>query len=545
MDRRTFLGLDLSTQSLKALVVDLASRRIVRHSIPYDGQLPHYGTRDGVPPSDHPTEAMVDPLMWAEALDRVLLLLKQEGLTGQIAAVSVAAQQHGSVYFNGKAAGRLRALKPGNPLHEQLAGIFSRPMAPIWMDASTGAECREISEAIGSQEVVRITGSPATERFAGPQVRKFWKQDPVAYADTAHIALISSFVTGLLIGGLAPLDCGDGLGTNLVDVGTRNWSPEMIAATAPGLGAKLPQVLDRDRDVGAVSEFLCRRYGFNPRCRVVVGTGDNPASLVGLGLVGDDSMRAVSLGTSDTYFGCAAQGVSHRRSTGHVFGTADGGLMFLICFKNGSLARDAVRARFGLDWKAFSRILLTTPPGNGGRLLLPYFTSEITPVVLHPGVRRFGGLEPDDMAGNVRAVAEAQIMSMVLHSDWAGPKPIRILVTAGGSENQGLLTLIAQVFGADVRAFEVHDSSALGAALRAAGSWLGVHGEPADLSRLHRDLTGTHSTPWIRAAREETAVYQGDNGLLEVYAACERRHLGQVSDLEQRYKRFLETYPVR
>jgi len=68
------------------------------------------------------------------------------------------------------------------------------------------------------------------------------------------------------------------------------------------------------------------------------------------------------------------------RGTGHVFGDPAGGFMALACFANGSLAREEIAHRFGLDWEAFSDAILTrTRPGNGGNLLLPYFVPEITP----------------------------------------------------------------------------------------------------------------------------------------------------------------------
>ncbi len=45
------------------------------------------------------------------------------------------------------------------------------------------------------------------------------------------------------------------------------------------------------------------------------------------------------------------------RGFGHVFGNPGGGFMSLICFVNGSLAREAVANKFGLDWPAFDRSL--------------------------------------------------------------------------------------------------------------------------------------------------------------------------------------------
>jgi xylulokinase len=468
-----FLGLDLSTQSLTALVVSPRSGVVRQLAINFDESYPRYDTRGGVPPSPDPLRVHVDPLMWVEALEDVLRRLQKEALTRRIAAVAVSAQQHGTVYLNRQAATTLAGLNPSSPLCSSLAGIFSRPSCPIWMDASTSPECGDITAALGGDaEVARLTGSVATERFAGPQIRKFWKENPEAYGRTAHIALISSFVTSLLAGCIAPVDAGDGYGTNLADIRSGTWSQAAMDAAAPGLQRRLPRLVVKDCIVGCISPYMVERFGFNPEAEVVAGSGDNPCSFAGLGLVGVSDRRAVSLGTSDTVFGYLPEPGTGDRAGGHIFGAADGGWMFLVCFKNGSLVREQVKNSYDLSWEEFSRILMETPAGNNGRVLLPYFLPEITPVVLTPGVRRFGGLPADDMRGNVRGVAEAQAMSMLLHSAWTGPRPKTVLVTAGGSENLGLLTVIAQVFGAEVRALEVKESAALGAAVRAAHALL-------------------------------------------------------------------------
>ena len=517
-----YLGLDLSTQSLTALLIDSDKGESIKHSINFDQELPHYQTQGGVPPSRDPAAALVDPLMWVEALDRLLLKLKKLDLTASIKGIGVSAQQHGSVYLNPRAANVLAGLDPNQPLHKQVQGILSRSVCPIWMDSRTGPQCAQITEALGSDHVIcRLTGSVATERFAGPQIRKFYQEAPDAYAETKHIALISSFITSLLGGKLAPLDCGDGLGTNLADVQTRQWSSLALEATAPGLASRLPILLPRDERIGRASAFLCKRYGFHPQCEVIVGTGDNPASLAGLGLIGDSETRAISLGTSDTYFGYTRRIIDEPRRFGHIFGAADGGCMFLLCFKNGSLARQQIKDEHNISWRDFSTILEVTAPGNNGRVMLPYFQPEITPRVLKAGVQRYGGLEPDDAEGNVRAVAEAQIMSMYLHSGWTGTRPRNIWVTAGGSANQGLLKLIAQVFGARVHIHDVTDSAALGAALRAAA----VNQTDSSLRELTQKWLGEMRRDVIEAAPEETAVFQGPAGLMQVYAACEAFHL--------------------
>jgi sugar (pentulose or hexulose) kinase len=147
---------------------------------------------------------------------------------------------------------------------------------------------------------------------------------------------------------------------------------------------------------------------------------------------------------------------------------------------------------------------MDTAPSNHGRVMLPYFQPEITPLVLDAGVQRYGGLDPGDTEGNIRAVAEAQVMSMYLHSGWAGELPQKILVTAGGSTNKGLLRLIAQVFGAKVRVHDVADSAALGAALRAAT----VDQADISLEELARNWLGVLDREVVQAAPEETEVFK-------------------------------------
>jgi xylulokinase len=321
------------------------------------------------------------------------------------------------------------------------------------------------------------------------------------------------------------VDAGDGYGTNLADIRSGKWSDKAVATTAPGLMKRLPRLLPKDEIVGPVSPYLANRFGFKPDTMIVVGSGDNPCSLVGLGLMGVADIHAISLGTSDTYFGYMIDLQDRENMEGHIFGAADGGFMALVCFKNGSLARETVKNWYGLSWDDFSRILLDTTPGNDGKIMLPYFLPEITPLVLEPGVRRFGGLTAEDVRGNVRAVAEAQVMAMYLHSGWIGPRPKCILVTAGGSENQGLLTIISHVFGAEVRSFEVKESAALGAAIRAAYSFLNIQGRPVAWSDLFESVVRPNTKEIIRPLPEAVNVYHRPDGLLSLYEACEKSTL--------------------
>ena len=263
----------------------------------------------------------------------------------------------------------------------------------------------------------------------GPQIRKFYKTQPDAYANTAHIMLVSSFMASLIAGKIAPIDHGDGAGMNLMDIQTRTWHAAALNATAPDLSHRLPPLAESRAIIGTVSRYFVDKYGVNPNAQALVWSGDNPNSVVGLGLI-REGLVAISLGTSDTYFGTMKNCQTDPRGEGHVFVSPTGDYMTLICFKNGSLAREAVRKSHGLDWDGFSHALQSTPPGNHGKIMLPYFEPEIVPNVLTPGVHRFD-LHKQDAAGNCRAVVEAQMMSMRLHAEWMGVRPSAIYVTGG------------------------------------------------------------------------------------------------------------------
>lgn len=487
-----YLGLDSSTQSLSALVIDTDTGQVVlNQSLNFGKDLPEFNSPSGFLEHSDANLKHSNPLMWVAALDRLLSDVKKSGFDwSTIAGISGAGQQHGSVYLK-TPIGEAAAWATGASLAEQVRPLLSRMTSPIWMDSSTNAECREIASAVGGDpRVVEISGSRAIERFTGPQIRKFWKQEPQAYEATREIQLVSSFMASLLTKSSAPIDFGDGAGMNLLDLKTLAWSKPLLDATAPGLDKKLAPPVASSTRVGAIADYFVDKYGFAAGTPVVAFTGDNPSSLVGMGAT-EPGTAVVSMGTSDTVFAAMSTPRTDPNGFGHVFGNPAGGFMCLICFANGSLAREKVATKVGLDWPAFERAILEqTKPGNGGALLLPYFVPEMTPKILNPEARAFGDADFvafRDPARAARAVVEAQALAMQRYSNWIGETPTTILATGGASRNRGILQVVADVFRARVRTLEVGNSSALGGALRAASTLSG-----APLPRLYERFAAPH-----------------------------------------------------
>ncbi|CAA6692347.1 MULTISPECIES: xylulokinase [unclassified Lentimonas] len=471
------LGLDSSTQSCSALIIDVALGTVVAEaSVNFGAQLPQYNAPSGFIPDGENGEVHSDPLMWLDALEMLLKELAAQCDLSKVTAISGAGQQHGSVYLNDQWFYEIDSLTTDQALSQQLAKTLARKTSPIWMDGSTGEECREIANVVGGDTVVCAkSGSIAIERFTGPQIRRFYKNDAAAYEQTDRIHLVSSFLCSVLIGDDAPIDTGDGAGMNLVNIDAWDWDTDLLEATAPELLKKLPPVAQGNTVAGTLSSYFTKKYGFATGVPVTIFTGDNPSSLVGMG-ASQPGKVVISLGTSDTFFAAMPNVVADPTGSGHVFGNPSAGSMSLQCFINGSLAREAVKDKFNYDWDQFSQAFANTPLGNDGNLMVPFFRPEISPRIeleapILKGSSSFENWVDADAA--IRACVEGQFLNMKLRTDWMQLQPEVIYLTGGASKNNAIAQVIADIFDAKVQRLAVSGSVALGAAMRAASNSLG------------------------------------------------------------------------
>jgi xylulokinase len=285
---------------------------------------------------------------------------------------------------------------------------------------------------------------------------------------------------------------------NLLSLSKLGWDTDLLAATAPDLGAKLLPPTAATTVQGTVSPYFFKKYGLAEDCRTALFTGDNPASLVGMGATTPGNV-VISLGTSDTFFAAMPGPKTDPNGFGHVFGNPAGGFMSLICFRNGSLAREALRDQLGLDWSAFDRdALAVTREAAGANLMLPFFGPEITPRHDFSGPVFQGSSEfKTDPALQVRALLEGQFLNMRLHSQWMEVKTERIRLTGGASKNDGIAQLVADIFQAPVERLDVLNSAALGAALIAAAA------DGRDLEALQEIFCKTSPNPLLAGAYDD------------------------------------------
>lgn len=471
----TYLGLDLSTQQLKAVVVDHNLAVLHESSVQFDNDLPEFRTYGGVVQKKEESHVVVAPtLMWVKAVDMILDKLRVCGVDfSKVAAISGCAQQHGTVYWGKGSRNQLQQLDPAKFLHEQLVTSFSVNQSPVWMDSSTTKECSLLEEiAGGPQKLAEITGSRAYERFSGPQIAKIARRRPEAYSSTERISLVSSFLASLFLGDFAPIDWSDGSGMNLLNIRTKDWDEVLLEACAPGLRDRLGKTVPSCSDIGPVSSYFVERFGFDEKCRVIAFMGDNASSLVGIRLKEGDI--ACSLGTSDTLFLWLNE--PKTAADGHVFCNPidEQAYMALLCFKNGSLTRERIRdsAAQG-SWQIFNELLESTPRGNFGNLGLYFDAQEILPFIV--GDHRFNKANDEitrysSKEVEVRALIEGQFVAKRAHAEdfgfVVGPNT-RIIATGGASANKAILQVLADVFNSPVYVSEIANSAMMGAAYQA------------------------------------------------------------------------------
>lgn len=471
---RTYLGVDLSTQTLKAGVVNDKLELLIEERISFETELPEFGTQGGaVIDSSDPRHVTAPALMWVKAFDMLMAKLITAGVDlAKVAAVSGSGQQHGTVYWRESAEETLKNLSPDATLYDQLQTAFSVNNSPIWMDSSTTEQCKELEEAVGGPErLAGITGSRAYERFSGSQIAKIYQTDPEAYDSTERISLVSSFLCSLFLGKIAPIDISDGSGMNLMDLRTKTWNKTLLDSCAPNLEDKLGQPVPSYANVGPISNYFVKKYGFNTNCQIIACTGDNPASLVGMAL--NEEWIAVSLGTSDTAFLWLKE--PKLVLDGHVLCNPvdQNAYMALLCFKNGSLTRERIRNQHaGGSWNVFNILLNSSPRGNGGNLGLYYDIQEILPFL--QGDYRYNSkgktCKFEKAEVEIRACVEGQFIAKRAYAEDLGfqvGKGSKILATGGASQNKTILQVLADVFNSPVYVLEAANSAMLGAAYQA------------------------------------------------------------------------------
>ncbi|SDD11391.1 xylulokinase [Streptomyces prasinopilosus] len=431
------VGVDTSTQSTKALVVDAATGRVVA-----SGQAPHTVTSGAGRESD--------PRQWWDALTQALRQCGQAA--HEAAAVSIGGQQHGLVTLDAH----------GEPVRPAL----------LWNDVRSAPQAHRLTEELGGTKFwAERTGSVPAASFTVTKWAWLAEHEPEAVRAARAVRLPHDYLTERLTG-QGTTDRGDASGTGWWASGTEAYDEEILAHV--GLDpALLPRVVRPGEVAGTVRES--HDLPFSKGTLVACGTGDNAAAALGLGI--RPGTPVMSLGTSGTVYT-----VSRRRPadpTGTVAGFADarGDWLPLACTLNCTLAVDRVATLLGLDREAVQ-------PGDGVTLL-PFLDGERTPNLPHAS-GLLHGLRHDTTGGQLlQAAYDGAVHSLlgaldrVLDEDADPSAPL--LLIGGGARGAAWQRTVRRLSGRPVQVPEARELVALGAAAQAAGLLTGE--DPAAVAR--------------------------------------------------------------
>ncbi|MBN2811087.1 MAG: xylulokinase [Spirochaetales bacterium] len=492
---KTVAGIDMGTQSMKVILYDYESKKIVASA---------QEAIDLIAENDGTREQKVE--WYDEALKKCFSSFSTEQ-RASIAAIGVSGHQHGFV-----------------PLDADAKPLYN---VKLWNDTSTVEECRILTDAAGGNDaVVSEVCNLMLPGFTAPKILWLKRHKPEAFARLKYIMLPHDYLNFLLTDTYT-MECGDASGTALFNGIRKQWSSRICSLVDPKLVSLLPDLTESGKAAGKVSRNAAELYGIPGDIPVSSGGGDNMMGAIGTGTV-KDGFLTMSLGTSGTLYGYSDSPLSDPEKGLSGFNSSTGGYLPLLCTMNCTVATEETRALFGLDVKEFDACAAKAPIGSEGVVFLPFFNGERTPNLPNGRASICGLSSANSSRENIaRAAMESAIFGMRIGLEAfqaLGFRAREIRIIGGGSKSPLWREIAANVMNLPVKRPASDEAAAMGAAVQALWCMKNEAGTPADIGTL----TDEHI-----AIREDGCV-QPDPAAAAAYDKAYReynRYLGALAPL--------------
>jgi xylulokinase len=455
-----FLGLDIGTSSVKAVIVDGGERVLAEASVPLETRQPRPGWSEQ------------DPEDWWQGTEAAVAELRRAtpGAFAGIAGVGLSGQMHGAVLLDAED----RVLRP----------------AILWNDGRATAECAALDALV--PDLAKIAGIIAMPGFTAPKILWLRKHEPDSVARLARLLLPKDLVR-LRLTGEAATDMADAAGSLFLDEAGRRWSRPILDAA--GLGPEImPRLLEGPAVSGVLRPGIAASWGLPAGIAVAAGAADVAAGGIGIGAI-EDGDRFISIGTSAQFFVARDHYEPKPEQLIHAFAHALPGRWFeMAALLNGASCLDWAARLLGVtDIAALVARVEARFAGPSRLLFLPYLSGERTPHNDPEARGAFAGLDAtatrEDMA---QAVLEGVAFSLMDAQEALGA-PGRaagsVPVIGGGARSPFWLKVIASALGLTVlRLHGGEKGPAFGAARLAR---MAVTGEPASVVCRKPDVLDT------------------------------------------------------
>lgn len=434
------LGIDLGTSSVKAVLIDASTARVLAvagEEYPIHTPQPGYAEQD---PFDY----------WRATVNAVKTLVSQAKY--KVVGIGVDGQMHGTV----------------------LLDVHRKPVRPtiIWADARATDEPRHLLERV--PHWAQIAGTDPAAGFQCTTLAWLHRRDPFALQDADVVVLPKDYVRFGLTGQIAT-DLSDAAGTGLLDVRRGAWSTELLAAV--GVKPRLmPPILASHEVAGTLTREAAAALGLPEGLPVVAGCADQPAQALGSGLL--QGVGSITIGTGGQVF------IPYRPTAAlqtdprlHVFNHAVPNTWYVL---GATLSAGAslrwMRDVFGMTNipNAYERLSIEAgraPIGADGLLFLPHLFGERTPHMDPMAMGAFVGLQYRHERSHIaRAIMEGVAFSLrdaVRLSVALGAQVNEMVMAGGGARSAVWRQIIADVLGVPLKRSTQEEQTAVGAALLA------------------------------------------------------------------------------
>lgn len=470
----SYLGIDLGTSGLRALLVDGAGRPIGSVERTYTVTNPHPGW------------AEQNPHDWIAALDDAADELRVAyPAFADLKGIGIAGHMHGAVCLDADD----RVLTP----------------CILWNDSRSADEAAMMD---ADPKFRKISGNIVFPGFTAPKLAWLRRHAPEVFARIAKVLLPAGYLN-LYLTGDHVADMSDSAGTAWLDVARREWSTDLLAAGGMRTD-QMPRLVEGAAKAGTLRAELSRRWGVRSDVTIAGGAGDNAASACGMGALGE-GQGFVSLGTSGVLLIARNRLQAAPESALHSFCHAvpDRWVQMGVMLS----------AADSLSW--LGKVTQTSPPALTGALgaklrppgavgFLPYLSGERTP---HNDARIRGGF-----TGLSTATTQTDLTQAVLEGVCFGLRDSaralantgghidRLFAIGGGAASKYWLRMLATVLNAPLH---LPDGREFGAALGAArlGMVAATGSAPSDVMRPpasaaiiepQSDLTDAYSAAYDR-----------------------------------------------
>jgi len=257
----SYLGIDLGTSGLRALLQDEQGQTIASAEMHYDVSHPHDGWSEQ------------DPQNWIDALEATIAELKENHAAFQtIKGIGVAGHMHGATLIDEN----------------------NLPLRPciLWNDTRSMKEAAELDGLAAMRE---LSGNIVFPGFTAPKLEWVKANEPETYAKVRKVLLPAAFLN-LYLTGDCVADMSDSAGTSWLDIRNRDWSKELLSLSGMQL-EQMPRLVEGSENAGTLRQELKTKWGLIEDVVIAGGAGDNAAAACGIGALKENE-GFVSLGTS-------------------------------------------------------------------------------------------------------------------------------------------------------------------------------------------------------------------------------------------------------